>query len=137
MVDAVLEVKAIKGSEHVPLGTKNSIMFSVNLILDGEVMWTEGEVRLVIDSSEGFPMLELHRPTEEHVKWLQKYTKPSPKRFFGWNNIRTKYDDPGDHMEGTDQDVLILGLSSLEIREIPPLPSSGRFRIPSPAMGVG
>jgi len=111
---------SVKGAGHkLPFmaNDKNSILFVCHLEIDGISCFTEGEVRFSMDGSEGFFMLELHRPTPERQLWMDTGFSRSPKRKYGYENIRAFFTDPDDYMEGTDDDVLILGVHKLEFIE--------------------
>lgn len=124
-------IKSIKGSSRCQPGEKDSIVFARFLELDGMEVYTEGEVKLTSAGSEGFLMLELHRPTPERLAWMRGYTKSAAQwRSEGYDAIRALFADPDDYMEGTDDDVLILGVRSIEYVE-------SKWPQPEPVMPPG
>jgi hypothetical protein len=117
MVEVKMYAQSIRGSGRVTFGEPNSVLFVSFLELDGVEQYTEGEVKLTTGGSEGFLMLELHRPTPERLRWLDKYSGQSTWRKRGYDTIRARYTDPEQYMEGTGPDVLILAVSKLSFVE--------------------
>ena len=116
--DVEIHVSAHKGAASCALGTEGSILFARHLKINGEEFFTEGNVAIEIGGSEGFVYLKLERPTEEYQAWAnENMISRSEHREFGYNRIREHFDDPEEYIDGTDDDVLLLGVRSLSFVE--------------------
>ena len=68
----VIYVESVSGSSRVDYGKEGSILFATHLSIDGEGVYTDGEVRLRLSGSESFVYLELPQPTEEaQLAWAE------------------------------------------------------------------
>lgn len=109
--DVEIHVSAHKGDSRVDLGTKGSILFARHLKINGEEFFTEGNVSIEIG---GFLYLKLERPTEEYQAMVSR----SEHREFGYDRIRENFTDPAEYMDGTDDDVLLLGIRELSFLHV-------------------
>ena len=116
--DVAIQLESIKGSDRVEFGTDGSILFARFLEIDGEEVFTEGEVSIHMRSSEGFVELHLQRPTQEWDEWAnENLTVRGEWRRRGYENLRERFTDPADFLDGTNEDLLILGVRSLALIE--------------------
>ena len=116
--DVVMHVESIKGSSRVELGSEGSILFAMYLEIDGEEVVTEGEVSIRVGATEGFVEVHLSKPTEEYQAWADEHlTSRAERRKHGYEHLRDRFDDPADYLDGTDENVLILGVRSFSMVE--------------------
>lgn len=120
-----VKVYSIRGSSRVDFSEKGSLLFANHLEIDGETVYTEGDVKLVF-SSEGFLQLELHEPTDEQREaWKEQHVEHMEY----WRELNGPYvmrDESAVHMRETltldevadlTDEVITLMVRSIEFTE--------------------
>lgn len=120
-------VVSISGdSRAAEFGEPDSVLFANHLEIDGDPVLTEGDVRLVLDGSEGFLQLELHEPSsEQHERWKQMHAEfpeywrelQGPHVMRGGAAVHLRETLTLDEVAEMNDEVVVLLVRSIEFEE--------------------
>ena len=97
MHDIKFLVSSIKGDSRVDFKTEGSLLFCRHFVVNEQEIHTDSEIRLSVDGSTGFVVLEIDDPSQE---------------------IREHF-EPDVYLEGTNDEILLLPVRSVSFLEAP------------------
>ena len=112
MHDVKIYVLSWKGDSQAQFGEVGSSLMSRHLVINGEDVFTSGQVKIGMDGSSGFVWLELYEPSDEYRELAAQgdFDPGSLKE------VRARFTE-NEYLWGTDENVLLLPLRSVEFRE--------------------
>ncbi len=121
-----VNVYSIRGSSRVDLGEEGSLLFANHLEIDGETVYTEGDVHLAF-SSEGFLQLEFHEPTAEQREAWKLAHADHPEYWHELVSPHVMHDDTavlyrdtlslGEVADGITDEMFAIMVRSIEFEE--------------------
>jgi len=127
--DVVIYVQSMRGSGSVEFDSEGSILFASHLRIDGEDVYTDGEVQISISGSEGFVDLTLHQPSDEQQrKWAEMNRKGNlvARKLSGPFYLKDGEMRPlherfalADQAWGSTKERIVLGVRSIQFVERP------------------